>query len=52
MQRELQGRDQSRERPPAWSGRPPDVPVPREPPTDGRVLICCAQPTSDVVLDL
>jgi ferredoxin-NADP reductase/MOSC domain-containing protein YiiM len=27
-------------------------PDPLEPPTDGQVLICCAQPTSDVVLDL
>jgi ferredoxin len=28
------------------------APAPLEPPDDGQVLICCAQPTSDVVLDL
>ncbi|HEY2193937.1 MAG TPA: MOSC domain-containing protein [Actinomycetospora sp.] len=27
-------------------------PAPLEPPADGQVLICCARPTSDVVLDL
>jgi ferredoxin-NADP reductase/MOSC domain-containing protein YiiM len=27
-------------------------PDPLEPPTDGQILICCAQPTSDIVLDL
>jgi ferredoxin-NADP reductase len=28
------------------------APPPLEPPPDGQVLICCAQPTSDVVLDI
>ncbi len=28
------------------------APDPLEPPADGQILICCAQPTSDIVLDL
>jgi hypothetical protein len=27
-------------------------PDPVEPPADGNVLICCAQPASDIVIDL
>jgi ferredoxin len=27
-------------------------PDPLDPPTDGQVLICCAQPDTDVVLDM
>jgi ferredoxin-NADP reductase/MOSC domain-containing protein YiiM len=37
---------------PLLSGDVGYAPSPLEPPPDGQVLICCAQPTSDVVLDL
>jgi ferredoxin-NADP reductase/MOSC domain-containing protein YiiM len=37
---------------PLLSGEVRHAPAPLEPPPDGQVLICCAQPTSDVVLDL
>jgi ferredoxin-NADP reductase/MOSC domain-containing protein YiiM/ferredoxin len=37
---------------PLLSGDITYTPAPLEPPADGQVLICCAQPTTDVVLDL
>jgi ferredoxin len=37
---------------PLLSGEVRYAPPPLEPPPDAQVLICCAQPTSDVVLDL
>jgi ferredoxin len=37
---------------PLVSGDVTYSPSPLDPPQDGRVLICCAQPSSDVVLDM
>jgi ferredoxin-NADP reductase len=37
---------------PLLSGDVRYAPPPLEPPAEGQVLICCAQPTSDVVLDI
>jgi ferredoxin-NADP reductase len=37
---------------PMLSGDITYAPVPLDPPPDGQVLICCAQPRTDVVLDL
>ena len=49
-------RDQPGRRPaattPLLSGDVTYSPDPLEPPADGEVLICCAQPSADVVLDM
>jgi ferredoxin len=37
---------------PLLSGDISCSPVPLEPPPDGEVLICCAQPGTDIVLDM
>ena len=37
---------------PLLSGDITYTPVPLEPPSDGQVLICCAQPSTDIVLDM
>ena len=37
---------------PLLSGQVHYRPDPLEPPADGQVLICCAQPASELVLDL
>jgi ferredoxin len=37
---------------PLLSGAVSYAPDPLEPPADGEVLICCAQPSADVVLDM
>jgi ferredoxin-NADP reductase/MOSC domain-containing protein YiiM len=37
---------------PLLSGTIAYAPEPLDPPTDGQALICCARPTSDVVLDM
>ncbi len=37
---------------PLLSGRITYSPAPLEPPADGEVLICCAQPDTDIVLDM
>jgi ferredoxin-NADP reductase/MOSC domain-containing protein YiiM len=37
---------------PLLTGRVAYAPTPLEPPPDGEVLICCARPESDVVLDM
>jgi ferredoxin len=37
---------------PLLSGTVSYAPDPLEPPADGEVLICCAQPSADVVLDM
>ena len=37
---------------PLLSGQVGYRPDPLEPPADGEVLICCAQPASDLVLDM
>ena len=37
---------------PLLSGDVTYSPDPLEPPTEGQVLICCAQPTTDIVLDM
>jgi ferredoxin len=39
-------------RTPLLSGEVSYAPVPLEPPADGEVLICCAQPRADIVLDM
>ena len=38
----------------AWQGKTVFTfsPDPLEPPADGQVLICCARPSADVVLDM
>jgi len=37
---------------PMLSGAVSYAPDPLEPPADGEVLICCAEPSADVVLDM
>jgi ferredoxin len=37
---------------PLLSGQVTYSPAPLEPPADGQVLICCAQPGTDIVLDM
>jgi hypothetical protein len=37
---------------PLLSGQVGYRPDPLEPPADGQVLICCAQPATDLVLDM
>ena len=37
---------------PLLSGDITYTPVPLEPPSDGQVLICCAQPSTDIILDM
>lgn len=37
---------------PLLSGDISYSPAPLEPPTDGQVLICCARPATDIVLDM
>ena len=37
---------------PLLSGQVGYRPDPLEPPADGQVLICCAQPSTDLVLDM
>jgi ferredoxin len=37
---------------PLLSGDVAYAPDPLEPPADGQVLICCAQPRTDIVLDM
>lgn len=37
---------------PLLSGDTTYSPAPLEPPADGEVLICCARPGSDIVLDM
>ena len=37
---------------PLLSGSVAYSPAPLEPPPDGQVLICCAQPGTDIVLDM
>ena len=37
---------------PLLSGQVRYPPDPLEPPADGEVLICCAQPDTDIVLDM
>ena len=37
---------------PLLSGSVSYAPDPLEPPADGEVLICCAQPSADIVLDM
>ena len=39
-------------RPGLWQGRSATGPDPVDPPADGNVLICCARPEGDVVIDL
>jgi hypothetical protein len=37
---------------PLLSGEVGYRPDPLEPPSEGRVLVCCAQPATDIVLDM
>jgi ferredoxin len=37
---------------PVLSGEVAYSPAPLEPPDDGQTLICCARPTTDLVLDM